>query len=83
MYKGKINILLKPSIFDPQGDATKKSLKRLGITEIEDVRIGRYIEIKISAKSKDEATNILEKAIKELLVNPIIETYQYEIIEEV
>ena len=81
MYIGKISILQKSNIFDPQGETTKKSLERLSVKDIEDVRIGRYIEMKINVESEEEAKRKLEKAIKELLVNPIIESYTYKIEE--
>ncbi|MBL7128662.1 MAG: phosphoribosylformylglycinamidine synthase subunit PurS, partial [Ignavibacteria bacterium] len=48
MYLAKIKITLRKSILDPQGKAIEHSLKSLGYDEIEDTRIGKYIELKIN-----------------------------------
>ena len=79
MYLAKIKITLRKSILDPQGKAIEHSLKSLGYDEIEDTRIGKYIELKINADSKEEAGNIAEKACEKLLANPVMEDYKFEI----
>ena len=75
----KIYVTLKEGILDPQGKVVLHSLHTLGCTSVKDVRIGKYIEIKIG----DLATEAIESQIKEicnkLLANPIIEDYRYEI----
>ena len=79
MYLAKIKITLRKSILDPQGKAIEHSLKSLGYDEIEDTRIGKYIELKINAKSEKEASDIASKACEKLLANPVMEDYEFEI----
>ena len=79
----KIYVSYKKGVLDPQGKAVHESLKSLGYTEFEDVRVGKYFEIKISDQITDK--NVIERKIKEIsekvLSNPIMEVYKYDIIE--
>ena len=79
MYIAKIKITLRSSILDPQGKIVEHSLKSLGYDKIEDTRIGKYIELKINADSKNEAESIADKACEKLLANPVMEDYEFEI----
>ena len=79
MYLAKIKITLRKSILDPQGKAVEHSLKSLGYDEIVDTRIGKYIELKINANSKEEANDIADKACEKLLANLVMEDYEFEI----
>lgn len=79
MFIGKVNITLKESVLDPQGQAVMKALHDLGEEHVKDVRIGKYIEVKIEANSLQEAREKLEKYCKQLLVNPVIEVYQCQV----
>lgn len=81
MYISKINISLRKTILDPQGKAIEHSLRSLGFESIIDTRIGKYIELKIDAGSKQEAEKISEEACKKLLANPVMEDFTFEIIE--
>ncbi len=81
MFIGKINITLKESVLDPQGQAIMKALHDLGEEQIEDVRIGKYIEVKIQAHSQQEAEEKLEQYCKQLFVNPVIETYKFQVLK--
>lgn len=79
--KAKIYIKYKEGILDPQGKVTNKALKSIGINGIEELTIGKYIEIQFNEISKEEAVSITEKSCKNLLVNPNTQTYTFEIIE--
>ncbi|MCB0728208.1 MAG: phosphoribosylformylglycinamidine synthase subunit PurS [Ignavibacteriae bacterium] len=81
MYISKINISLRKTILDPQGKAIEHSLKSLGFEPIVDTRIGKYIELKIDAVSKQEAEKISEEACKKLLANPVMEDFTFEVTE--
>ncbi|KAB7705246.1 phosphoribosylformylglycinamidine synthase subunit PurS [Bacillus aerolatus] len=82
MYKVKVFVTLRESVLDPQGKAVQQSLTNLGYEGVEDVRIGKYMELTINEKNQD-----VEKTVKEvcekLLSNPVIEDYRYEIEESV
>lgn len=73
--KVRILVRLKPGVLDPQGRAVHRSLDSLGFEGVEDVRIGRMIELDVADGTSDEAlTNICEK----LLANMVIEDFAIE-----
>lgn len=78
MFLARINITLKDSILDPQGETIKEALLKLGFTT-ESVRIGKYIEIKIDSKNESEAKEKVDQMCKKLLYNPEIEKYNFTI----
>ncbi|HNX06877.1 MAG TPA: phosphoribosylformylglycinamidine synthase subunit PurS [Bacteroidales bacterium] len=78
-FVAEINIMPLKELLDPQGKAVISGLKNMGITEITDVRIGKHISVEIEAKDEKTARTKLEKACKELLSNPIMESFSYEI----
>jgi len=68
-----VDVMLKPEILDPQGQAVANALPRLGVTDVASVRIGRRIEIEFAgAANLDTARQIADK----LLANPVIEDFQ-------
>lgn len=79
MYLAKIKITLRKSILDPQGKAVEHSILALGYKNVEDTRIGKYIELKINADSEAEAKKIVCEISDKLLANPVMEDYDYEI----
>jgi phosphoribosylformylglycinamidine synthase subunit PurS len=79
LYLAKIKITLRKSILDPQGKAVEHSIVSLGYNNIEDTRIGKYIELKINASSEDEAKKLVKDVSEKLLANPVMEDYEYEI----
>ncbi len=78
----KIFIKPKEGILDPQGKAVFGALNRLGFDRIEDVRIGKYIEIRLNAADKDTAQSDVRKMCEMLLVNKVIEDFTFEVVEE-
>jgi phosphoribosylformylglycinamidine synthase subunit PurS len=79
MYIGKVNISLKQSVLDPQGSTVMKALHDLGENSVSDLRIGKYVEVKLSSRDKESAIADLERLCKNLLVNPVIETYEINV----
>jgi phosphoribosylformylglycinamidine synthase PurS subunit len=77
--KAKIHVTLKNGVLDPQGDAIKNSLTNLGLNEINKVKQGKYFEIELNENDREKARDIIEKACQEMLSNPVIENYKYEI----
>ncbi|WP_257350727.1 phosphoribosylformylglycinamidine synthase subunit PurS [Pseudalkalibacillus decolorationis] len=82
MYNVKVFVTLKESVLDPQGGAVKDSLHRLSYQSVEDVRIGKYIQLTIKKEDGDINQQIREICEK-LLANTVIEDYTYEIEEVV
>lgn len=82
MYNVKVYVTYKASILDPQGEAVKGAVHRMGYDEIEDIRIGKYFEIKVS-KSDHPIEETIETICDKLLANVVMESYRYEIEEAV
>lgn len=80
MKKVKIYVTLRESILDPQGSAVKGSLTKMGYGEVEDLRIGKYLELTIADSARDIDTLVKEMCEK-VLTNVVIEDYRYEIEE--
>lgn len=78
MYFVKVYVTYKESVLDPQGEAVKGAVHRLGFTEIEEIRIGKYFEIKVE-KSDRPIEEMIEEVCDKLLANVNMETYRYEI----
>jgi phosphoribosylformylglycinamidine synthase subunit PurS len=69
------------ALLDPQGKAVSNNMKNIGLPEIDHVRIGKHITLHIDAKSKNEAQSKVDEACKKLLVNEIMEGYEFEVVE--
>jgi len=77
--QAKIYVTLKDGVLDPQGKAVKHSLETLGFDQAEDVRIGRYIVMKLKEKSKKKAEASVTEMCEKLLANTVIESYRFDI----
>ena len=75
----KIYITLKKDVLDPQGSVIANSLKSLGFNNIEDVRQGKFIEVKLNSEDKETANKQLNEMCEKLLANLVIEDYKVEI----
>lgn len=80
MKKVKVYVTLKESILDPQGSAVQGSLSKMGYNEVEEVRIGKFIEIQVGETTRDLDT-VVKEMCEKLLVNTVIESYRYEVEE--
>jgi phosphoribosylformylglycinamidine synthase len=80
-YQARIYITLRPSVLDPQGVAVKSGIQHLGYDNVEQVRIGKYIEMTLSATDETEARKQLDRICDQLLANPVIEIYQFDLTE--
>ena len=76
--KVRIHVSLKPGVLDPQGRAVHHALEGLGFSGVEDVRVGRLIELDV-ADGTTEAQ--LEDMCRKLLANTVIETFRIETTE--
>jgi phosphoribosylformylglycinamidine synthase PurS subunit len=79
--KARVHVFFKDSVFDPQGNTLAGSLKRLGFNSVKDVRVGKAIDVSFEDSPKDQVMRDLDKMCEQLLANPIIESYKYEILE--
>ncbi len=81
MYRAKVLIKRRPSILDPQGKAVEIGAQHLGLTNIKNTRIGKYIEFDVDAKDKTKAEKEVNNYCDKLLANPIIEDYEFTLDE--
>ena len=79
MYLAKVYITLKPTVNDPQGLTIKGALHNLGFNSVEDVRAGKYIEIRIQESDLSKAQAQVNEMCHKLLANPVIENYRFEL----
>ena len=78
MARVVVDVMLKPEILDPQGQAVANALPRLGVTGVSSVRIGKRIEIEFSGvPDLDQAREIADR----LLANPVIEDFTVRVEE--
>jgi phosphoribosylformylglycinamidine synthase PurS subunit len=82
MYKVKVYVTLRESVLDPQGTAVKGALHSLSYHEVQDVRIGKFMEL-IIEKSERNIDELVREMCEKLLANTVIEDYRYEIEEVV
>jgi len=78
-FQAEIDVMPKKEILDPQGKAVTGSMKNLGLTEIQNVRIGKHISLEIEADSAETAHNKVDQACKNLLANLIMESYSFSL----
>lgn len=81
MFKATIHVSLKKSVLDPQGSAVQKALHSLGYQEVEQVRIGKYMELKLDTADRTEAEGRVKAMCERLLANTVIEDYSFELQE--
>lgn len=79
MYLARIYISLKPTVNDPQGLTIKSGLHSLGFDTVTDVRAGKYIEVKLADTDEEVVRHKVDKMCQQLLANPVIENYRFEI----
>lgn len=80
-YQAKIYVTLRPSVLDPAGTAVQSGLRHMGYETVEQVRIGKYIELMLSSTDETAARQQLEHMCEQLLANPVIENYRFDLVE--
>ncbi len=78
----RVYVTPKKAILDPQGKAIAQSLHALDYAEVSEVRMGKYLEIRLTGVSKYHAEQRIEEMCRRLLANLVIEDFRFEIIEE-
>lgn len=80
-FKAHIDVMPLDALLDPQGKAVSNSMKNLGLSEIDHVRIGKHITLHIDASNETAARQKVDEACKKLLVNQVMEYYSFSIEE--
>jgi phosphoribosylformylglycinamidine synthase len=79
--KVKVKVVLKEGILDPQGKAVLHSIRDLKFSGVNDVRIGKYIELTFNNIERSSVEKETKEICEKLLANPVMENYEYEIEE--
>ena len=80
-YKAHIYVTLRPSVLDPAGTAVQAGLRHMGYETVEQVRIGKCIELILGAANENTAREQLERMCAQMLANPVIENYRFDLVE--
>ena len=78
----RVYVTPKRGILDPQGKAVQHSLHALGFPEVGEVRVGKYIELRLREVTKEAATERLREMCERLLANGVIEDFRVELGED-
>ena len=79
MYLAKVYVTLKPTVNDPQGLTVKGGLETLGYGNVESVRVGKYMEIRLAESDRSRAEAQVREMCDKLLANPVIEDFRFEL----
>ena len=81
-FSASINVMPLKEILDPQGKAVTASMKNLGLSAVENVRIGKHMTLEIEATDRKTAEEHVDTACKKLLANLIMESYEFTLTEK-
>lgn len=79
--KAHVWVMPKRTVLDPQGQTIHHALSGLGYAQVKDVRQGKFFVLNLDGWNREEAQKQLERISKEVLTNPVIEEYRFEIVE--
>lgn len=77
----RVFVTLREGVLDPQGKAVENSLHSLGFTSVSEVRMGKYLELRVDADGAEDAERQTRSMCEKLLANPVIEDYRFEVAE--
>lgn len=78
-YQAQIYVTLRPSVLDPAGTAVESGLSHMGYDNVAQVRIGKYIQLTLEAEDEPAAEAQLDRICDQLLANPVIENYRFDL----
>lgn len=81
MWLARVYVSLKPTVNDPQGLAIRGGLHQLGFATVDAARAGRYLELRLTDADRGEAEQKVDAMCRQLLANPVIEEYRFEVEE--
>jgi phosphoribosylformylglycinamidine synthase PurS subunit len=79
--KAHVWVMLKATVLDPQGQTIQRALSSLGYSAVQDVRQGKFFVLALDAMSREEAKTQVERIAKDVLTNPVIEEFRFEIVD--
>jgi phosphoribosylformylglycinamidine synthase PurS subunit len=82
LYHSKILVTLRQSILDPQGKAVEHGVHSLGYNVVRNVRIGKFVELDVDARTREEAETVTKEVSQKLLANPVMEDFSFTVEEK-
>ena len=79
MWLARVYVTLKPTVNDPQGLAIRGGLHHLGFADVDSVRAGKYLEVRLAAADEAAARAQADGMCRQLLANPVIEEYRFDL----
>ncbi|POM25924.1 phosphoribosylformylglycinamidine synthase subunit PurS [Actinomadura rubteroloni] len=80
MARVVVDVMLKPEILDPQGQAIARKLPQLGFSGVSAVRQGKRFEVELDGPADDAALDQVRKIADTLLANPVVESYEVRVL---
>ncbi len=81
MFKATINVTLRKSVLDPQGQTVLHALGTMGFSDAKKLRVGKFFELSIDADSRQKAETRIKEMCDKILTNPVIEEYTFQLQE--
>ena len=78
-YLARVYVTLKPTVNDPQGLTVRNALHSLDFASVGGVRVGKYLEVRLSADDEAGARGQIDEMCRRLLANPVIEEYRFDL----
>jgi phosphoribosylformylglycinamidine synthase len=79
--KAHVWVMLKPTVLDPQGQTIQHALASLGYAQVREVRQGKFFVMELDGTSREDAQKQIERIAREILTNPVIEEFRFEIVD--
>ncbi len=79
MLLAKVYITLRPGVLDPQGEVLGRGLQAMGYKNVDSVKVGKCLEIKLNTADEEAAASEVEEMCRRLLANSVIEQYEYSL----
>ena len=79
--KAHVWVMLKSTVLDPQGQTIQRALSSLGYSKVQDVRQGKFFVLELDGLDREEATQQVERIARDVLTNPVIEQFRFEILD--
>lgn len=78
-FIAEINVMPQKALLDPQGKAVGANLKNIGLEACGNVRIGKHITMEVEAADEQSAGSMVKEACEKLLINPVMEAFEFEV----
>ena len=79
--KAHVWVMLKSTVLDPQGKTIQHALSSLGFSSVKEVRQGKFFVLNLDGANREDARAQVERIAKEVLTNPVIEEFRFEIVD--